>query len=144
MIAGGGERVTMRQVASYADASNLGPLKQTGNATTAADIRRKLGALERYCTEQNRPFDSILRTHITFPLVLAESCSAVNPLFQTLGPENGFSGTPADAISYFHELAGAGLRYFMSVIHPDDITTISLLAEKVIPEVEASALSRSM
>jgi hypothetical protein len=125
----------MRQVALYADASNFGSLKPTGSAVTAADIRRKLGALARYCAELNRPSDSILPTHITFPLVLAESRSAVNPLFQTLGPEHGFSGTPAGAITYFHDLACAGLRYFISIIHPDDLTTISLLAETVIPEI---------
>jgi alkanesulfonate monooxygenase SsuD/methylene tetrahydromethanopterin reductase-like flavin-dependent oxidoreductase (luciferase family) len=49
LIAGGGERVTLRQVARYADASNFGPNSGAGNAWTPEDVRRKYAVLDDRC-----------------------------------------------------------------------------------------------
>src|SRR5207245_597029 len=67
LIAGGGERVTLRQVARYADASNFGAHEVIGRAYGAADVVRKLAALRRHCEELGRPYDGVLRTHLTMP-----------------------------------------------------------------------------
>src|SRR5215217_2638688 len=70
LIAGGGERVTLRQVAQYGDASNFSPHAQAGSAFSPADVRRNLEALRRHCLSIGRPYDSILRTPVMVPVVL--------------------------------------------------------------------------
>jgi alkanesulfonate monooxygenase SsuD/methylene tetrahydromethanopterin reductase-like flavin-dependent oxidoreductase (luciferase family) len=49
MIAGGGERVTLRQVAQYADVSNFGAHMWAGSAFGLEDVRRKFEALRTHC-----------------------------------------------------------------------------------------------
>src|SRR5262249_33173194 len=46
LLAGGGERVTLRQVAAHADACNFGPSDATGAAWGLPEVRRKLAALD--------------------------------------------------------------------------------------------------
>lgn len=54
LIGGGGERVTLRLVAEYADACNIG-----ANLTT---IQRKLSVLRQHCEAVGRDYQSIRRT----------------------------------------------------------------------------------
>lgn len=61
LIAGGGERTTLRQVAAYADASNFGI--GMPNATRDPDeLRHKLAVLRRHCAARGRPDESVLPT----------------------------------------------------------------------------------
>src|SRR5207237_101205 len=71
LLAGGGERVTLRQVARYADASNFGPNSITGGAWTSEDVRRKCAVLDSHCANVGRPPTSVLRTftNVGFELV---------------------------------------------------------------------------
>ena len=46
LIAGGGERITLRQVARYADMSNFAPHQSAGSAFDVGDVQRKLGRLK--------------------------------------------------------------------------------------------------
>jgi alkanesulfonate monooxygenase SsuD/methylene tetrahydromethanopterin reductase-like flavin-dependent oxidoreductase (luciferase family) len=117
MIAGGGERVTLRQVAQYADMSNFGAGPMTGEANTLDDVRRKLEVLRRHCDAIGRSYDEILRSHISFPVV---------------------TGTGDEAIDYYLGLAEAGIQYFIVAIRPDDPETFRLLAERVMPTVQLS------
>ncbi len=145
LIGGGGERFTLRQVARYADVSNLGAHEWAGGAFDLTDVRRKYEVLARHCAEIGRPFDSILRSHYTPLVVLAESRAALErkraaaripdphlrtePLFATVD----------EAIEHFHALVEAGVQYFMaSVAGPDD-ETVNLLAERVLPALRGSA-----
>src|SRR5262249_16704369 len=77
VIAGGGERVTLRQVAQYADVANFGAHHWTGGARTLEDVRRKLEALHLHCGALGRDPGSVLSSHMTLPLVLAESKTAL-------------------------------------------------------------------
>ena len=144
LIAGGGERVTLRQVAQYADMSNFGEHAYTGGARSVADVRRKLNVLAQHCAALGRPPESLLRSHITFPLILGETRarvearvdaipSATKALIQT----SLFAGTPDDAITYYRALAGAGIQYFIPTILGFDEETVELLADRVIPAVVA-------
>jgi alkanesulfonate monooxygenase SsuD/methylene tetrahydromethanopterin reductase-like flavin-dependent oxidoreductase (luciferase family) len=56
MVAGGGERKTLRIVAKYADACNL-----FGSVET---IKRKLDILKEHCKSVGRDYDSILKTKL--------------------------------------------------------------------------------
>jgi alkanesulfonate monooxygenase SsuD/methylene tetrahydromethanopterin reductase-like flavin-dependent oxidoreductase (luciferase family) len=139
LIAGGGEHVTLRQVGQYADASNFGPSDYTGSAFSLEDVERKLAALRRHCAELGRPPESILPTHTTLGLLIAESARDVRA---RLGDESQrqptfrfdrVAGTPDEVTAYFAALVAAGMRYFILNVHQFDVETLHLLAERVVP-----------
>lgn len=152
LIGGGGERVTLRQVAQHADACNLfsfGTGSVGSGAATADGIRRKLAVLRQHCDALGRPFDTVLRTHSTGWLILAENKAAVWAKLQHYfpegleqrfsGPWSGFvfAGTPEQAIAYYQELVEAGIQYFIvETLDATDEETIRLLAEQVMPAVK--------
>jgi len=147
LIAGGGERVTLRQVARYADMSNFAPHESAGSAFDVNDVQRKLGRLREYCSEIARPYDSIVRSHYTPLLTLAaeEDKLAVKkgkaripdaklhtvPLF----------ATPEQAISHYQALSDAGMQFFLCQINGRDEETVQLLADVVVPAITPSGLA---
>jgi alkanesulfonate monooxygenase SsuD/methylene tetrahydromethanopterin reductase-like flavin-dependent oxidoreductase (luciferase family) len=151
LIAGGGEQVTLRQVARHADACNLVAFGEgmISVADSTDAIRRKLAALRRHCEALGRPYDTVLRTHQTGWLLLAEDRAGVQAKLRRYfpegletrypGPWRNFvvAGTPEDAVAYYQGLAGAGIQYFIAeTLDAADQETIRLLAEKVAPEVK--------
>lgn len=140
LLAGGGERVTLRQVARFADASNMGAHDTIGKAFSAADVDRKFAKLREYCDEVGRPWASILRSQFTMPLVLAETQTALAAKLAEMpratlawcGPAL-FSGTPAAAIDFYRDLAAKGFQYFVANTLAGDEETIELLATAVRP-----------
>src|SRR6266436_6563454 len=69
LIGGGGEKVTLRLVAQYADACNIG-----GDIPT---IKHKLAVLKQHCEQLGRDYESIKRTTIIDDCVIAETESDV-------------------------------------------------------------------
>lgn len=151
MIGGGGERVTLRQVAAYADACNLLSYGAglISSAPTTEAVRRKLAVLRRHCEELGRPYDSVLRTLSSGWLILAEDEAALQAKLQRYfpegleqrysGPWRNFvvAGTPADAVNFFQGFADAGVEYFIvETLDAADTETIRLLAEQVVPRVK--------
>ncbi|MET7283719.1 LLM class F420-dependent oxidoreductase [Kribbella sp. NPDC005582] len=67
LVAGGGEKVTLRIVAEYADACNL--------MTSPAEVERKLQILRDHAAAVGRDFDSI-RVSVTTAALLADSDEA--------------------------------------------------------------------
>jgi alkanesulfonate monooxygenase SsuD/methylene tetrahydromethanopterin reductase-like flavin-dependent oxidoreductase (luciferase family) len=138
MIAGAGERVTLRQVARYADASNFGIDGTPGAIRTVEEVRRKLAVLHRHCDDAGRPHGTVLPTHFTNPVMLAETAAALEEKRTSLPPilrtAQGFFGTPEEAVAFYRPLVAAGLRYFLiNLTAYDDLETARLLAERVIP-----------
>jgi alkanesulfonate monooxygenase SsuD/methylene tetrahydromethanopterin reductase-like flavin-dependent oxidoreductase (luciferase family) len=143
VIAGGGERVTLRQVAQFADASNFGAHPWTGGAVSLEDVTRKYDALCHHCEAFGRPYESVLRSHHTLPLVLAETAAAAQAKLAAAptSPRQESSrivDTPDAAIRVYRGLAAAGVRYFVATVRPADAETICLLAERVVPAITAS------
>jgi alkanesulfonate monooxygenase SsuD/methylene tetrahydromethanopterin reductase-like flavin-dependent oxidoreductase (luciferase family) len=149
LIAGGGEKVTLRQVAQHADACNFTSLDLAGEVRTPEDVRRKLAALRAHCERFERPYDSILRTYMTGWLILAPDEASLRDKVESYFPEGiekRFSGawsgfvkafTPEQAVDYYQSLADAGIQYF--VIQTSDAAdeeTVRLLAGQVAPEVK--------
>lgn len=140
LIAGGGERVTLRQVAQYADASNFGPHRDTGSAFNTDDVVRKCRVLRAHCTTFGRPADAILRTHITIPLVLGETQAAIAAK-QAAAParlrapfrSSEMAMHPSTAIAYYNELVQAGMQYFIAITWQHDLETLYMLAQQVLP-----------
>jgi alkanesulfonate monooxygenase SsuD/methylene tetrahydromethanopterin reductase-like flavin-dependent oxidoreductase (luciferase family) len=142
LIGGGGERVTLAQVARYADVSNFGAHEWSGGAYDLEDVQRKCAALRRHCEVIGRPYDSVLRSHYTPLLVLAESHAALerkksvtripDPQLRTVP----LFATPPEAIAHFQALVAAGIQYFLAQIGGDDAETMQLFAEQVIPAIQ--------
>ena len=140
LLAGGGEKVTLRQVARYADASNMGAHETIGRAVTLTDVTRKFAKLREYCEELSRPYDSVLRSQFTMPLVLGATREALDRKLAGMpqdtlawcGPAL-FAGTPDEAIAFYRSLADAGFQYFVANILDGDDDTIELLGTAVMP-----------
>jgi alkanesulfonate monooxygenase SsuD/methylene tetrahydromethanopterin reductase-like flavin-dependent oxidoreductase (luciferase family) len=140
MLAGGGEKVTLRQVAKYADASNMGAHPWIGNATTAGDIERKFGKLRDYLAENGRSPDSVLRSQFTMPLVMAETESALQAKLAGM-PQDVlewcgdalFAGTPDETIAFYEALVTSGFQYFIANILDGDDDTIRLMGKYLVP-----------
>lgn len=146
MIAGAGERVTLRQVARFADACNFGPSPQIGGVRTAGDVRRKFTVLERHCREVGRPYENILRTHFTPWLMIAETDADAQAKLAHYYP-NGLTeaqrhsrivGSPDQVAAYYQALVDAGVQHFVCQSQDAaDTETFRLLAEEVAPRVSA-------
>ena len=87
LIAGDGEKVTLKLVAHYADACNV-----QGDFAT---IERKFAVLKRHCETIGRDYQSIHRTAITLCL-MAESDEQARALL----PKEALLGFPGDVLSY--------------------------------------------
>ncbi len=140
LLAGGGEHVTLKQVARFADMSNFGAHEWTGSAFALEDVQRKYQALRRHCEAVGRPYDSVLRSYFTPLLVLAATQSAVESKMSgiRLNPKERYTpfvGTPRAAIAHYQALIDAGAQYFLANVSGNDIETKRLLAEQVLPEL---------
>jgi alkanesulfonate monooxygenase SsuD/methylene tetrahydromethanopterin reductase-like flavin-dependent oxidoreductase (luciferase family) len=139
LIAGGGTR-TLLQVARYADASNFGPNEDTGGVSQAEDVVRKYRVLDTHCATIGREPQSILRTHVTLPLVLGISSAAVHARHEAMPrplrdrfASSTLIATPDEAIKYYGALAATGLRYFILGVWPGDVETVRLFSQQVLP-----------
>ena len=65
LIGGGGEKVTLRLVAQYADACNVGD--------GIANIKHKLAVLKQHCEEIGRDYNTIRRTTLIDDCAIAET-----------------------------------------------------------------------
>ncbi len=143
VIGGGGERYTLRQVARFADVSNFGPHEWVGGAFVPADVRRKYQVLRTYCDEEGRSYDDILRSHWTPLLTLAPDRSRLDHKREAARIPDAkldtrpLFATPDEAIAHYQGLLDAGVQYFLATVNGKDTETIDLLAERVLPALEA-------
>jgi alkanesulfonate monooxygenase SsuD/methylene tetrahydromethanopterin reductase-like flavin-dependent oxidoreductase (luciferase family) len=142
MIAGGGERRTLRQVARHADASNFGAWQVLGGAETPAQIRHKLEVLRGHCEALGRPYEEILRSYFTGSLILAPNQAALTAKLARTFPQGlpdwvgPVYATPEQAIEHYQERVEAGIQYFVvQLIDCTDDETLELLAQAVRPRV---------
>ena len=141
LVAGGGERTTLRFAARYADAANLGAVSWAGGAFTPDDVRRKLAVLDGHLAEAGRPAQAVLRSGL-LAAFLAADAGAARAKFAAIPPELAaffeqlpVVGTAEDALPRVRELLEAGMRYVIFVVMPGDEETLRLLAEQVVPAV---------
>jgi alkanesulfonate monooxygenase SsuD/methylene tetrahydromethanopterin reductase-like flavin-dependent oxidoreductase (luciferase family) len=150
LIAGGGERTTLRYAAQYADASNLGAASWAGGAFGSAGAQHKLAVLRQQCEAFGRPYDSILRTCLV-GLVLAERAEdlptkldRVPSWYLSFMQQIFVTGTPEEAVAWLRARIAIGFRYFIVQFAPFgtrsegavfDHETLHLLVRQVIPAV---------
>jgi alkanesulfonate monooxygenase SsuD/methylene tetrahydromethanopterin reductase-like flavin-dependent oxidoreductase (luciferase family) len=145
MVGGGGERTTLRYVAEYGDASNLVSAPWGGGAYTPSDAEHKYAVLRRHCAELGRPFESLTRSMEFVPTILAETEAGLERKRALLPPQMlaffnqaVLIGTPEQAIERLRPFVVAGCQYFSFSIMGNDLETLHLLTERVIPEVRAA------
>jgi F420-dependent oxidoreductase-like protein len=142
-IGGGGEKVTLKLVAQYGDACNVGG--------DIENVRHKLGVLREHCKSVGRDYDSILKT-IEFYTILGEPREidrVVRDTARRSGQDESFirSWYPlqgdADQIARgMHEYAEAGIQYFIvNLPNAFEVGVISRFAEEVFPRVGIHALT---
>jgi F420-dependent oxidoreductase-like protein len=113
-IGGGGEQVTLKLVAQYADGCNFG----YGDPDTC---RQKLDILRRHCDNAGRDFDTITRSSSIQPLVLLESEkdgeSITKPLRGDLSLEEyrkkAWVGTAEQLAERIQPVVDAGMNYLI-------------------------------
>jgi alkanesulfonate monooxygenase SsuD/methylene tetrahydromethanopterin reductase-like flavin-dependent oxidoreductase (luciferase family) len=141
LIGGGGEKVTLRQVAERADVSNFAPHEWAGSAFSPADVARKYDVLRAHCADVGRPYESILRTHYSPLLTLApDEKSLERKRKVTRIPDAELRtvpvfATPEQAVGYYQGLADIGVQYFMILLDGHDEETMELFTEAVVPHV---------
>jgi len=109
MIAGGGEKKTLRLVARYADACNLYP---------TPDIARKLEVLRGHCEAEGRDYDEIEKTCM-FRFSEGEAPPDPNKL-----------------VGLLRSFADLGIRTMIGFIPPvDPVARLEEIGDKVIPAV---------
>jgi alkanesulfonate monooxygenase SsuD/methylene tetrahydromethanopterin reductase-like flavin-dependent oxidoreductase (luciferase family) len=141
LVAGGGEHTTLRFVAEYADAANLGAASWAGSAFTPDDTRRKFDALKQRCGESGREFESVLRTGLLV-VSLADSPAAARAKMPLPPDMDAFAerlpvvGTPESAVPRVQELLESDFQYVIFVVFDEE--TLRMLAESVVPAVLAA------
>jgi F420-dependent oxidoreductase-like protein len=126
MIAGGGERLTLRVAAELADGCNIvgGDLEEA---------RHKLAVLRRHCDTAGRDYDAIEKTHVQRWL-LARDEAAVAAKRQRLaarGPLRGFAGTVSEAVDLVGRYQDAGMQLLIHSDQRDDAESRELFASDV-------------
>lgn len=140
LVAGGGEKTTLRFAAQYADASNIGAVSWAGGAFTPDDAKRKFLVLDGHLADAGRPTETVLRSGLLAAFI-AEDRVAAQAKFAALPPfmaaffeQLPVVGTPEDAVRRVRAMVEAGFRYVIFVVMPGDEETLRLLAEHVLTE----------
>jgi alkanesulfonate monooxygenase SsuD/methylene tetrahydromethanopterin reductase-like flavin-dependent oxidoreductase (luciferase family) len=140
LIGGGGERVTLKLVAQYADACNLGGGFET--------VKRKEVILRQHCEAVGRDEREIERTTGVGIVVIRDSHAEAERVFRRLNEVNRVAhpwqnqpvGTPEEVFEHLARYPGIGYRHLIAG-HPApyDEETATRLAREVRPRLEALA-----
>ncbi len=139
LIGGGGERRTLRTVARYADACNLG-----GGIET---VRRKDEVLRRHCAEVGRDPDEIERTVGLGVCIIRDSEAEARRVLDATFAGNGGAppwrdqpvGTPEQVAEAIRPFLGIGYRHLIvGFPHPYDAETLERLITEVKPMLETA------
>jgi alkanesulfonate monooxygenase SsuD/methylene tetrahydromethanopterin reductase-like flavin-dependent oxidoreductase (luciferase family) len=141
LIGGGGPKVTLRLVARYGDANNIG-----GDIES---VRRKEAILVRHCHDVGRDPEEIERTANIGPVLVRDSHAEAARALQLIYAHNGgartWSGRPASAqpvgtpehlVELFAPYAELGYRHFViGFPAPYDEETMVRLMQEVAPKL---------
>jgi alkanesulfonate monooxygenase SsuD/methylene tetrahydromethanopterin reductase-like flavin-dependent oxidoreductase (luciferase family) len=137
LIGGGGEQKTLKTVAKYADAWNIG-----GDID---EVRHKEEVLRRWCDEVGRDHREIERTLGGGAVVLRSSAEEARRVAGAIGKQNGnwpgprTATTPDKLIDRFAPYLELGFHHiYWDIPAPYDAETIERLAKEVKPALEQS------
>ncbi|MDQ2903897.1 MAG: LLM class F420-dependent oxidoreductase [Chloroflexota bacterium] len=134
LIGGGGEKVTLKLVAQFGDACNVGNLDPE-------EIARKFAILKQHCEDVGRDYNSIRRT-VMFNCAIAETDAEAlaksKPLERNVKPgrlrEQALIGTPDTIRTRLTEYEQAGAQEIILYM-PDaaQLTPVQIFAQECIP-----------
>ncbi|CAN5347602.1 LLM class F420-dependent oxidoreductase [soil metagenome] len=134
LIGGGGERKTLRIVARYADACNLGGGFET--------VKRKDEILRRHCEEVGRDESAIERTVGIGTCIIRDDPAEAQRVFEEMFARNGKAelwkdqlvGTPDMVVEKLRPFLGIGFRHFIvGFPSPYDAESMERLMTEVKP-----------
>ncbi|TAK20246.1 MAG: LLM class F420-dependent oxidoreductase [Chloroflexota bacterium] len=115
MIGGAGERKTLRLVARYASACNIG-------APDSDTMRHKLDILREHCQTEGRSYDAIEKTTNTNMLVRADGVNGAE--------------TPAQLVARLRELRALGMTWVIGrIANAHEPGVIEMIGREVVPAV---------
>jgi len=137
LIGGGGEKLTLRVIAKYADIYNW------WSHGTVEDFKIKLDVLKRHCEEIGRDYKEIEKSYST-DVIIGESEKEVQSLVKELirddwitkeGLKEKLIGTPEQCIEQLKRFVEVGTTYFIFYFFRALKTrSYELFAKEVIPE----------
>ena len=147
LIGGGGENVTLRLVARYGDACNI------GFAAELEGFRRKEAALRRHCAEVGRDEREIERTVNTGPIIIRDSAAEAAHVLERIYEHNGGAktwagrpasaqptGTPEHVVETLLPFVAEGYHHVVvGLPSPYDEETMTRLVQEVQPKLAATA-----
>lgn len=137
LIGGGGERVTLKLVARYGDANNVGD--------GLANVKRKEAVLLQHCETVGRDPAEIERTVGLGTVIIRDSRAEVERLAKTIFERNGRArpwanqpvGTPEDVAEVMAPFVEIGYRHLIAGFPaPYDEESMTRLATEVRPLLE--------
>ena len=137
LIGGGGERVTLKLVARYGDANNVG-----GGID---NVRRKEAILVQHCETVGRDPDEIERTTSLGTVVIRDSRADADRVHTAMFERNGKAtrwtnqpiGTPEDVAEHLAPLPEIGYRHLVAGFPPPyDEESMTRLVTEVLPMLE--------
>ena len=138
LIGGGGEQLTLKLVAKYADWWNL----PGGTPETYA---QKLDVLRGHCDTVGRDYDSIVKTWSAECLAVAETAAEAQRLVDaTPYKAHPVAGTPDQVVEQLARYVDLGVTYF--ILRPVDFPQpagIELFAREVAPRLRRYAADRT-
>ncbi len=138
LIGGGGEKKTLRIVARYADAMNVG-----GGFD---NVKRKDEILREHCEEVGRDESEIERTTGVGTCVIRDDAAEAQRVFEAMFERNGHAdpwkaqmvGTPEQVVERLRPFLGIGFRHFIvGFPSPYDAETMERLITEVKPALAA-------
>ncbi len=134
LIGGGGEKVTLKLVAQYASACNIG-----GDIPT---IKHKLAVLKQHCDDIGRDYNSIRRTTLIDYCSIAETEEAALAKFSPLERNDeelmseALVGTPDTMRQRLAEYEEAGIQELIVrfVDAPKSLDSLRLFAQEFVPK----------
>jgi alkanesulfonate monooxygenase SsuD/methylene tetrahydromethanopterin reductase-like flavin-dependent oxidoreductase (luciferase family) len=137
LVGGGGERVTLKLVARYADANNVGGGFE--------NVRRKEAILLEHCEKVGRDPSKIERTTGLGTVIIRDSRAEAERVQREMFARNGNArlwtdqpvGTPEDVAAILEPYLGIGYRHFIAGFpSPYDEESMTRLITEVKPLVE--------
>lgn len=140
LVGGGGEKVTLKLVARYADANNVG-----GGID---NVKRKEAILRQHCEQVGRDHREIERTAGMGAVIIRDSRAEAQRVFEKTFEQNGRAapwqdapvGTPEDIVERFEPFMELGYRHLtIGLPWPYDEETMTRLMTEVSPRLGSPA-----
>jgi len=141
LIGGGGEQVTLKLVARYGDANNLGG--------GVENVKKKEAVLLRHCEALGRDPSEIERTTGIGTVVIRDSREEARHVFEDIFRGNGNArrwenqpvGTPEDVAAFCAPYPEIGYRHLIAGFPaPHDEESMTRFATEVRPKLEAGGI----